>query len=70
MSRVQVTQLDISPGVIDLGVGQPDPALLPLERMREAEHRPALFYRERARLTPAHRSFCRSQYRRPSPGLK
>jgi DNA-binding transcriptional MocR family regulator len=36
MSPVQITQLNIAPGVIDLGVGQPDPELLPFERMREA----------------------------------
>jgi 2-aminoadipate transaminase len=36
MSPVQVTQLNIPPGMIDLGVGQPDPQLLPLAAMRTA----------------------------------
>ncbi|MEM6989495.1 MAG: PLP-dependent aminotransferase family protein [Myxococcota bacterium] len=36
MVEVQVTQLDIPEGMIDLGVGQPDPELLPLALMRAA----------------------------------
>ena len=36
MSQVQVTQLNIPEGMIDLGVGQPAPGLLPLELMRTA----------------------------------
>ena len=36
MSTVQVTQLNIPEGLINFGVGQPDPALLPLEAMRRA----------------------------------
>jgi DNA-binding transcriptional MocR family regulator len=36
MSTVQVTQLNIPAGMINFGVGQPDPALLPLEAMRQA----------------------------------
>lgn len=36
MSGLKVTQLDIPEGMIDLGVGQPSPALLPIELMRSA----------------------------------
>jgi len=37
---IQTTQLDIPPGMIHLGIGQPDPSLLPLALMRTAaEHR-------------------------------
>jgi len=39
MSQVQVTQVNIPPGMIDLGVGQPGPGLLPLDVMREATAR-------------------------------
>jgi 2-aminoadipate transaminase len=42
MSPFQVTQLNIPEGMIDLGVGQPSPALLPVELMRTATaHRTA-----------------------------
>ncbi len=36
MSTVQTTQLNIPAGMINFGVGQPDPKLLPLEAMRQA----------------------------------
>jgi DNA-binding transcriptional MocR family regulator len=36
MSTIQTTQLNIPADVIDFGVGQPSPALLPLETMRQA----------------------------------
>ncbi len=40
MSTVQTTQLNIPAGMINFGVGQPDPALLPLAAIRQAvKHR-------------------------------
>lgn len=40
MSTVQTTQLNIPPGMINFGVGQPDPSLLPLVPLQKAaEHR-------------------------------
>ena len=37
---LQITQLNLPDGMIDLGVGQPDPSLLPLEALEKAaEHR-------------------------------
>ena len=36
MSDVQITQLNIPEGMINFGVGQPAPSLLPLEAMRKA----------------------------------
>ena len=40
MHTIQTTQLDIPPGMIHLGIGQPDPSLLPLALMKKAaEHR-------------------------------
>ncbi len=36
MSTVQTTQLNIPAGMINFGVGQPDPALLPLTAIRQA----------------------------------
>jgi DNA-binding transcriptional MocR family regulator len=40
LSAIQITQLNIPPGMIDLGVGQPSPALLPLAAIKTAaEHR-------------------------------
>ncbi len=39
MTIVQTTQLDLPPDMINFGVGQPDPALLPLEAMRQAMQR-------------------------------
>jgi DNA-binding transcriptional MocR family regulator len=40
MTTLQTTQLNIPSGLIDFGVGQPSPSLLPLELMRQAaEHR-------------------------------
>lgn len=40
LQTIQTTQLDIPPGMIHLGIGQPDPSLLPLALMRTAaEHR-------------------------------
>lgn len=40
MHTIQTTQLDIPPGMIHLGIGQPDPSLLPLAVMKKAaEHR-------------------------------
>jgi 2-aminoadipate transaminase len=40
LHTIQTTQLDIPPGMIHLGIGQPDPSLLPLALMKNAaEHR-------------------------------
>ena len=40
LQTIQTTQLEIPPGMIHLGIGQPDPSLLPLASMRTAaEHR-------------------------------
>ena len=40
MQTIQTTQLDIPPEMIHLGIGQPDPSLLPLALMKNAaEHR-------------------------------
>jgi DNA-binding transcriptional MocR family regulator len=40
LQTIQTTQLDIPPGMIHLGIGQPDPLLLPLALMKNAaEHR-------------------------------
>jgi 2-aminoadipate transaminase len=40
LQTIQTTQLDIPPGMIHLGIGQPDPSLLPLALMKNAaEHR-------------------------------
>jgi DNA-binding transcriptional MocR family regulator len=40
LQTIQTTQLDIPPGMIHLGIGQPDPSLLPLALMKKAaEHR-------------------------------
>ena len=40
MSAVQIAQLNIPPGMIDLGVGQPSPTMLPLAAIKTAaEHR-------------------------------
>ena len=40
MDPIRTTQLDPSPGVINLAIGQPSPSLLPLELMRQsAAHR-------------------------------
>ncbi|UCF92095.1 MAG: PLP-dependent aminotransferase family protein [Desulfobacterales bacterium] len=40
MNTIQTTQLNIPPGVVDLGVGHPSPSLLPRAAMRTAaEHR-------------------------------
>ncbi len=40
LQTIQTTQLEIPPGMIHLGIGQPDPSLLPLALMRTAaEHR-------------------------------
>ena len=40
MVQLQTTQLNLPPGMIHLGIGQPSPSLLPLEIMRKAaEHR-------------------------------
>ncbi len=40
MTQSQTTQLNLPPGMIHLGIGQPSPSLLPLEIMRKAaEHR-------------------------------
>lgn len=37
---LQITQLNLPEGIIDLGVGQPDPSLLPLAALKQAaEHR-------------------------------
>ena len=36
MTDVQITQLNIPEGMINFGVGQPDPKLLPLEAIRAA----------------------------------
>ena len=37
---MQITQLNIPPGMIDLGVGQPSISLLPLDKIKQAaEHR-------------------------------
>ena len=37
---MQITQLDLPEGLIDFGIGQPDVALLPVEKLRQAaEHR-------------------------------
>lgn len=40
MSTIQTTQVNVAAGLIDLGIGQPSPSLLPLQLMRQAvEHR-------------------------------
>ena len=40
MSTIQIAQLNIPPGMIDFGVGQPSPTLLPLAAIQTAaEHR-------------------------------
>jgi len=40
LHTIQTTQLDIPPGMIHLGIGQPDPSLLPLALIKDAaEHR-------------------------------
>jgi DNA-binding transcriptional MocR family regulator len=36
MAPLQITQLNLPPEMLDFGVGQPSPALLPLDLMREA----------------------------------
>ncbi len=36
MDKIQTAQLNLPPGVIDFGAGQPGPSLLPLELLREA----------------------------------
>ena len=36
MDKIQTAQLNLRPGVIDFGAGQPGPSLLPLELLREA----------------------------------
>jgi 2-aminoadipate transaminase len=36
MSRIQVTQISVPEGWIDLGIGQPDESLLPLDQMAQA----------------------------------
>jgi len=36
---IQTTQIQIDPSLIDFGVGQPQPSLLPLERIRKAAER-------------------------------
>ena len=36
MEAIRTVQLDIPPGMIDFGVGQPSPTLLPLTLMKEA----------------------------------
>ena len=36
MEKIQTAQLNLPPGVIDFGAGQPSPGLLPLELLREA----------------------------------
>jgi len=36
VAKIRTAQLNLPPGVIDFGVGQPSPSLLPLELLREA----------------------------------